>query len=100
MLEKDLQKKCLEWTRKQAKEGKPILAINQHGSAFATRGVADVLLCINGQFVAIELKVGTNKPTELQLSFIEKVKKANGKGFIVYSLEEFKKIVQNLLTSD
>lgn len=95
MLEKDLQTKCLRWTREQIKQGRPVLAINQHGSAFATRGVADILLCINGRFVAIELKVAPNKPTELQLSFLEKVENAKGSGHVAYTFEEYKQIVES-----
>lgn len=96
MLETDLQKKCLKWIKDQSKKGKQWLAVNQHGSAFAQRGVSDILLCINGKFVAIELKVGKNQPTPLQYDFIERVKVAGGYTAVCWTLDEFQHAVQSI----
>jgi Holliday junction resolvase len=37
-------------------------------------GVPDILTCINGQFVAFEVKTATGKLTQLQENNIEKIK--------------------------
>ncbi|QIK57791.1 hypothetical protein G7059_08035 [Erysipelothrix sp. HDW6A] len=97
MKETDLQKKCLRWCRDQEKNGYPIVAVNQHGSAFASRGVSDILLNVNSKFVAIELKVGKNKPTELQTHFIERIQRAKGLTYVVYDYESFKTIIKEIL---
>lgn len=93
MLERDLQKQCLNWVKQLRKDNFPILAINQHGSAFTPRGVSDIILCIGGKFVAIELTVKPNKPTDLQENFIKKVISAYGYGYVCYTLDQFKEIV-------
>lgn len=55
--------------------------------AFATkRGVADLILCYQGRFVAAELKDATGDPSRQQLNFIKKVKAAGGRGAVVDNL--------------
>lgn len=44
----------------------------------------DVLACVNGCFVAIEVKAQNGKPSELQLYNIEEIKKSGGFAFVVY----------------
>lgn len=97
MLERDLQRKCLDFCKRLNNEGRQVIAINQHGSAFASRGVADILLCIRGKFIAIELKVPGNKPTPLQSHFISKVIACGGVGHVVYTFEAFAEIVLDTL---
>lgn len=48
-------------------------------NAFATkRGSSDLLVCLNGVFMACELKARDGTPSDLQLEFIEKIKAAGG----------------------
>lgn len=47
----------------------------------AQRGVPDLMICLNGRFVAIELKVDGEFPTPLQDEVLELVQKANGTAF-------------------
>lgn len=47
-------------------------------------GVPDILACINGYFVGIEVKAQTGKPSPLQIHNVEEIKKAGGFAFIVY----------------
>ena len=69
------------------------------GSQFTKSGVPDLLCCINGYFVAIEVKGQNGKPSELQLYTIEKIKSAGGHAFVLYpsGWEQFKKFVDALL---
>lgn len=53
--------------------------VKYHGSQFSQIGVPDLLICYNGKFIAIELKVGLNKPTALQLKHLELIERAGGK---------------------
>lgn len=53
------------------------------------RGVSDLLVCSpTGQFIAIEVKIKPNKPSDEQLEFIKEVKKRKGIGLVVYSLDD------------
>lgn len=57
-------------------------------------GVSDLLVCSpTGQFIAIEVKSGYNKPTENQLEFIEEIKSHNGIGFVAWTLDD---VINNL----
>jgi Holliday junction resolvase len=47
-----------------------------HG--FGRSGVPDIVCCVNGYFLAIEVKAGTNKPTALQVREIEAIRRSNG----------------------
>ena len=49
----------------------------------AKRGIPDLLLCINGWFVAIELKIPGEDATPLQKWNLESIAMAGGMGFIV-----------------
>ena len=59
----------------------------------APKGTSDILACISGQFIAIECKDGRGRPTPEQLEFIERVEAAGGRGGVVWSFDEFLKLV-------
>ena len=69
------------------------------GGGFQKAGIPDILACVNGRFVAIELKGSSGKPTELQKYNIKKINESNGVGIILYpkDFEKFKKLVLDLL---
>jgi Holliday junction resolvase len=52
-----------------------------HG--FGRSGVPDVVCCVNGYFLGIECKAGTNKPTALQVREIEAIRRSNGVAIVV-----------------
>lgn len=41
-------------------------------------GIPDIIGCCEGRFVAIEVKIDSNKPTPLQVHYIEKIRKCGG----------------------
>lgn len=47
-----------------------------HG--YGRSGVPDIVACVNGYFLAIECKAGTNKPTALQVRELQQIRHANG----------------------
>ena len=73
--------------------------IKTHGDRFSKVGTPDILACVNGHFVAVEVKAANGKPSELQLYHIEQIKKAGGCAEILYpkDFENFKKTMSNLL---
>jgi len=68
----------------------------QHGGQFGTAGLPDIICCINGRFMAFEVKTPVGKLTKLQEITIQKINAANGKAYKVTSLQEVKEIIQNL----
>ncbi|MBR5823770.1 MAG: VRR-NUC domain-containing protein [Paludibacteraceae bacterium] len=62
-------------------------------------GVPDILACVNGQFVAIEVKAPNGKPSALQLYNIEEIKKSGGTAMVLYpkDFDSFKEIIIGLL---
>lgn len=68
------------------------------GGAFTQAGVPDLLICINGYFLGVEVKAEKGRPSQLQLLNIEEIKKAGGIAMVLYpkGFEEFKKLIQGL----
>lgn len=75
--------------------------IKTHGDRFSRIGTPDIIACINGKFVAVEVKGEKGKPSDLQLYHIDQIQKAGGYGTVLYpkDFEKFKKDVESLLTS-
>jgi hypothetical protein len=48
------------------------------------RGVPDFLICLNGFFIALELKVDTNKTDRLQEYNLAKISESGGISLVVY----------------
>lgn len=61
-------------------------------------GIPDILACIDGYFVGIEVKAQNGKPSELQKYHCNKIREAGGFAFILYpsGFERFKKFVIDL----
>lgn len=75
--------------------------IKTHGDRFSKIGTPDILACVNGHFVAVEVKAEKGKPSDLQVYHIEQIKKSGGYGIILYpkDFDKFKKDMDELLTS-
>ena len=63
------------------------------GGGFMRAGIPDILCCVNGHFIAIELKQENGVPSELQKRNIRLINESNGKGLILYpkDFENFKR---------
>jgi hypothetical protein len=48
------------------------------GTGFGNSGVPDFLCCVNGFFVGIEAKAGSNQPTALQWKHLKDINTAGG----------------------
>ena len=51
-------------------------------------GIPDILACVRGALVAIELKVGRNKPTPLQIATLGDMSEAGAVAGVAYTLDE------------
>lgn len=89
--EKKLQDKAIEYLR-----ANKIYYINQFGNGWASKGAPDLIVCINGRFVAFELKVGSNNMQDDQKIHKIRIERSGGLHYAPYSLEEFISIVEEL----
>jgi Holliday junction resolvase len=92
MLEKDIVAAIM----RHLKTTENCFAWKTHGGMYSVAGIPDIICCLNGRFVAFEVKTETGKLTKLQGSTIARIKAAKGKAFMVTSLQEAKEILQNL----
>ena len=53
------------------------------GTGYGNSGVPDFLVCLNGEFLAIEAKAGKGIPTALQEKNLRDIEKAGGRTLIV-----------------
>jgi hypothetical protein len=63
---------------------------------YGPRSVSDIIFCYKGQFGAVEIKVGYDKPSKLQAIFIRDVRKAKGTAKACWSLEEVKNVIRDM----
>jgi Holliday junction resolvase len=52
-----------------------------HG--YGRSGIPDIIVCVNGRFLAIECKAGNNKPTALQTREMENIRRNGGVAIVV-----------------
>lgn len=67
-------------------------------NAYTKSGIPDILACVNGYFVGIEVKAQNGHPSELQIHHCNKIRESGGFAFIVYpsGWEKLKKILSDL----
>lgn len=65
-------------------ESKGGYCIKQFGCAFTKAGLPDLVCCIKGKFLAIEVKADNGKVSPLQLHEIDLIQKAGGIAFVAY----------------
>lgn len=63
---------------------------------YAKAGVSDILACVKGRFVAIEVKRPGKKPTALQSIFIEAINQIGGIAFWTDNLDDVKEKLKGL----
>ena len=79
--EQDLQAKILVWLQEHGFYARKIIKANKSG-------VPDIMGCTpKGTFFAIEVKFGTNTPSELQNYNIAEIAKRGGIAFVTWDLE-------------
>lgn len=66
------------------------------GGGLARAGIPDLICCINGRFVAIEVKASNGIPSPLQIRCLNNITCAGGYAVVVYP-EDFEELKENLL---
>lgn len=66
------------------------------GAKYTKSGVPDILACVRGSFIGIELKAHNGRPDILQLICLGKIRSAGGYGVLLYpdSFEDFKQFCE------
>lgn len=67
------------------------------GDNFQEEGIPDLLCCLRGVFVGIELKQEGEKPSKAQEYQMAKINKAGGIAFVAVSLDDVKKVLSATL---
>jgi Holliday junction resolvase len=91
--EKDIQKEMIEWLKGQ--EG--IYWIKTAGSAFQRPGIPDLIMCVDGIFVALEIK--RNKKAVVSLAQVREIGKINAAGgfaCVVTSIYELSQVISQI----
>lgn len=95
MKEKDLKRQILEFLKLNgifAWNNRNVGVYNPKYKTYIPsqiKGISDIIgILPSGKFLAIEVKVNYNKPTEHQKWFLETIKKYNGVAILAYSLDD------------
>jgi hypothetical protein len=62
--------------------------VKNHGGPYTEVGVADITGCWRGRYIAIELKMPKEEPSELQKMFLDDVHYSGGRAGVAYSVQE------------
>ena len=70
------------------------------GSNFTKAGVPDIIACVKGRFIGVEIKGPAGKPTELQIHNLKKIDEAGGYGILLYpkDFEIFMNLIHSITT--
>lgn len=76
--------------------------VKYHGNYYSENGTPDILACVNGYFLAIEVKAQNGTPSALQLVKINDIREAGGFAYVVYpsGWERLKDIIDGLLIDE
>lgn len=85
--------KVLNEMRKAATEkyGDRIAIVKYHGGPYSQAGVSDLLICLDGLFIAVEVKApeGKHPVTVKQKAFLDRIGRAGGYSAVCRTVEEF-----------
>lgn len=96
------QEKSYENKIKRHLKAKGAYSVKYFGCNYSTSGTPDILSCINGYFVAIEVKAQGGKVSELQMAKIREIRDAGGFAYVAYpsGWPKLKAIIEGILTDD
>ena len=92
------QEKLFENKIKRFLTDRGIWYVKYFANRMTKSGIPDILACVDGRFVAIEVKADKGRPSELQLWNIEQIKKSGGIAMVLYpsQFEDFKNLIIKL----
>ena len=107
--ESDIQKECLQMLQILENQGKIyFIRCNVFSGKIkrangtdgfirqAKAGAPDIIICVDGLFVGLEIKTESGKQSDLQKAAQLKIEKSGGKYFIIRSVRDLIYVFQNL----
>ena len=76
--------------------GKRVTLKGKRIPSSGTKGTSDIKACYKGRFIAIEIKIGRDRQSEVQKWYQEKVERAGGVYAIVKTWEDFELLLKIL----
>ena len=73
--------------------GSDVFFWKEHGGAYGTSGIPDIICCYKGRFLGLEVKLPGGKLTALQHKALEKINAAGGIGRRVESVDDVKAVI-------
>ena len=89
MRESRLQSKIISYLKANG-----IYYVNTYGSGMTAKGVPDLLICLNGKFIAFECKVDDNSMQPDQKIHEIRIKRSKGKHYCPRTLNEAGQIIE------
>lgn len=80
---------------KAALEARGAFVFKVHGSGMMMAGLPDLIVCHDGRYLGLEVKMPGNKPSAIQLHTHTKIEKAGGHAAVVYSVEDALKALED-----
>ena len=73
--------------------------VKYFANAYTPSGIPDILVSLNGYFIAIEVKAENGKPSDLQLYNLNKIAKSGGIGILLYpsGFKDFKNYIEKVI---
>ena len=68
----------------------------EHGGMYGTAGVPDIIACVDGRFVAFEVKTETGQLSKLQKVTLGRIREAGGRAYMVRSAAEVAGILKEM----
>ena len=87
--EQRIQTKIQKWLRDQ---GYYVVNVMKAGRA----GVPDLICCVKGKFVGLEVKAPGGAPSELQKANLKMIHRSDGIAGVVMSVEDVEKLIRSI----
>ena len=68
----------------------------EHGGMYGTAGIPDIIACVDGRFVAFEVKTETGRLSRLQEVTLGRIRDAGGRAYMVRSAAEVAAIMKEM----
>jgi hypothetical protein len=82
--ESQLSSKIVKWLNSQP----DTVARKKHMTVYGVRGDPDIYFCVLGQMGVLEIKLGKNKPTELQDARLQEWERAGAITGVAWTMEQ------------
>ena len=90
MLERDIVAAIKKYL---ASLGGDVFFWKEHGGAYGTSGIPDIICCYKGRFLGLEVKLPSGKLTALQRRALDKINAAGGIARRVESVDDVKAVI-------